>query len=58
MPEAWAEFMWLPFTYADAAKARDELAKGPEIAVPMQREWIELATIHYRLARAYAEAGR
>lgn len=58
VPEAWAEFMWLPFPYADAAKVRDELAKGPDVAVPLQREWIELATIHYRLARAYAEAGR
>lgn len=58
VPEAWAEFTWLPFTYAEAAAVRDELAKGPEIAVPLQRSWIEMSTIHYRLARAYAEAGR
>ena len=58
VPEALAEFTWLPFTYAEAAAVRDELAKGPEIAVPLQRSWIEMSTIHYRLARAYAEAGR
>lgn len=58
VPEAWAEFSWLPFTYEQAAQVRDELAKGPEIAVPLQREWLTEATIHYRLAQAYAEAGR
>jgi ABC-type Fe3+ transport system substrate-binding protein len=58
VPEAWEEFTWLPFAYAEAAAVRDALAKGPEIAVPLQREWLETATIHYRLARAYAEAGR
>ncbi len=58
VPEAWDEFLWLPFSYAEADKIRDELAKGPDVAVPLQREWLETATIHYRLARAYAEAGR
>jgi iron(III) transport system substrate-binding protein len=58
VPEAWEQFTWLPVSYAGVTEANQDYRASPKAAVTLQRQWIEEATVHYRLARAYAEAGR
>lgn len=57
VPEAWAEFSWLPVPYAEVAATRERLAE-PTTAVPLLRAWTSEAQQRYRRARALAEAGR
>ncbi len=60
VPEAWAEFCWLPVAYDEAASAQAELdtlkKKDPVGLIRRQREWLEEATLHYRLAAALAQS--
>jgi ABC-type Fe3+ transport system substrate-binding protein len=58
VPEAWAAFCWLPVPYDQAAAARDEVRKPPEISLPLLRSWTVGAQEHYRLAAQLAAEGR
>jgi ABC-type Fe3+ transport system substrate-binding protein len=62
VPEAWEQFCWLPVSYGELPAAQEQIdawkRTNPALIVQQQREWLEQATLHYRLAAAYAEAGR
>jgi ABC-type Fe3+ transport system substrate-binding protein len=55
LPQAMAEFCWLPYARSGADAAKQEL--GRERAATM-RGWCVAAQEHYRAARLLAEAGR
>jgi len=57
VPEAWAEFSWLPVAYPDIAAQVTALSK-PRTAVPLLREWTTEAQRRYRRASELAQAGR
>lgn len=56
VPQAMAEFSWLPYVHHEAAAATRELAK--ELRVATVRRWCIEAQDHYRAARRLAEQGR
>ena len=58
VPEAWEQFTWMPVTLVGAPALQAEYRASPQAAITLQRQWIEQASLHYRLARSYAEAGR
>ena len=62
VPEAWEQFCWLPVGYNQLAATQEQFdawkRTDPAKIVQQQRDWLEAATLHYRLAAAYAEAGR
>ena len=62
VPEAWAQFCWLPVDYTEAAAISEKLdqlkQQDPVQVVQLQRSWLEQSTIHFQLAAALAEAGR
>ncbi len=55
LPQAMAEFAWLPYARQGADQAKQELARDP---TPTLRRWCVAAQEHYRAARLLAEAGR
>ena len=55
VPQAMAEFAWLPYAHQEAAAAKEALAKDRVATV---RRWCIEAQEHYRAARRLAEQGR
>ncbi len=62
VPQAWAAFCWLPVSFEQAAAVQlkiDALRKADPVGwIRQQREWVEQATEHYRLATTLAESGQ
>ncbi len=63
VPEAWAEFQKLPFSYANAGAMAAELNRtgGPEASeavAALRREWTQFAREHYLKAADLAAKGR
>ncbi len=59
VPQAWAEFCWLPVEYAGAKEARNAIGDRDRLAATrVLRRWVEESIVHLRQARALAEAGR
>ena len=59
VPQAMAEFNWLPFDYAGAARAAKALKTGkPADIARLTRMWSDEARRHYRNAAGLAREGR
>ncbi len=59
VPQAWAEFSWLPVEYAGAKDARNAVGDKDRLAATrVLRRWVEESIVHLNQARVLAEAGR